>query len=64
MRSVYEGGGGVEAVLTYAGSYNGRPYPGLHPVQDAQLVAVIAGHFYRLAAIEPGVLALAEPWSG
>jgi len=54
MRTLYQDSGSVEAVLTYSGSYNGRPYPGLHPIQDAALVEAITGHFHRLAALEPG----------
>ena len=46
MRSLYRESGSIEAVLTWTGSYNGQPYPGLDPVQDAALIASIAGHFH------------------
>ena len=48
MRSLYQASGSIEAVLTYTGSYNGQPYPGLDPIKDAQLIESIGGHFERL----------------
>jgi len=51
MKQLYQDSGSVEAVLTHTGNYNGRPYPGLDPVADAELVQAIAGHFHQL--VEP-----------
>lgn len=51
MRKLYADSGSIKTVLTYTGTYNGRPYPGLDPVKDAGLVEAIAGHFERL--VEP-----------
>jgi hypothetical protein len=48
MRTLYEESGSVEAMLTYTGSYNGKPYPGLDPVRDAGLIEGVGGHFERL----------------
>ena len=36
----------ILSVLTCSGSYNGQPYPGLDPVQDAALIASVSGHFH------------------
>ena len=46
MRSLYQDNGSIEAVLTFTGSYNGQPYPGLDPVTDAALIEAIAGYFH------------------
>ncbi|MBW0236187.1 MULTISPECIES: bifunctional mannitol-1-phosphate dehydrogenase/phosphatase [Pseudomonas] len=48
IRTLYQEGGRIEEVLTYAGSYNAQPYPGLDPIKDAQLIESIGGHFERL----------------
>lgn len=53
MRTLYQDSGSVETVLTYSANYNGRPYPGLDPVKDAELIEAISGHFRSLAAMEP-----------
>lgn len=49
IHSIYERNPGVEAVLTYRGSYHGHPYQGLDPVTDATLIAAVAEHFEKLA---------------
>lgn len=54
MRKLYEETGSVEAVLTHTGSYNGKPYLGMDPVNDAVLIETIAGHFERLKAPDSG----------
>ena len=46
MRTLYQESGSVEAVLTYAGSYNGQPYPGLDPIKDAALIESVSAHFH------------------
>ncbi|MFJ4345445.1 bifunctional mannitol-1-phosphate dehydrogenase/phosphatase [Pseudomonas sp. NPDC089401] len=38
----------IEAVLTHDGDYHGKPYPGLDPVRDAELVETISASFRRL----------------
>ena len=38
----------VEAVLTHDGEYQGKPYPGLDPVRDAELVESISANFRLL----------------
>lgn len=49
IRQRYEdNAGSVEAVLSYAGDYHGKPYPGLDPVKDEALIETIAGNFRRL----------------
>ena len=53
MRTLYQDSGSVETVLTYSANYNGRPYPGLDPVKDGELIEAISGHFRSLAAMEP-----------
>ena len=54
MRTLYEESGSVEAVLTYTGSYNGKPYPGLDPIRDAGLIEGVGGHFERLVQPDSG----------
>ncbi|WDH19935.1 bifunctional mannitol-1-phosphate dehydrogenase/phosphatase [Pseudomonas chlororaphis] len=51
IRKLYDDSGSVEKVLTHTGSYNGKPYPGLDPVNDAALVEAISEHFRQL--VEP-----------
>ena len=46
MRSLYQASGSIEAVLTYTGSYNGQPYPGLDPIKDAALITSVCEHFH------------------
>jgi len=46
MRTLYQESGSIEAVLTYAGSYNGQPYPGLDPIKDAALIESVSAHFH------------------
>lgn len=49
IRQVYEENAErVEAVLTYAGDYNGKPYQGLDPVKDEQLIDAIVEQFRQL----------------
>jgi len=49
IRQVYiDNGANVEAVLTHAGDVNGRPFPGLSPTQDAELIGAIADQFRQL----------------
>ncbi len=49
IRQRYEdNAGSVEAVLSYAGDYHGKPYPGLDPVKDEALIETIVGNFRRL----------------
>lgn len=49
MKALYEANDErVEAVLTYAGDYHGKPYPGLDAKADAELVAGIAARFKRM----------------
>jgi len=50
IRELYGASGSIEAVLTYAGPYNGRPYPGLDAHTDAALIARIGARFERLRA--------------
>ncbi|GAB7532733.1 HAD family hydrolase [Pseudomonas sp. 3A(2025)] len=38
----------VEAVLTHNGDYNGKPYPGMDPVDDSELIDAISGSFRQL----------------
>ncbi|MDR6712545.1 HAD superfamily hydrolase (TIGR01509 family) [Pseudomonas hunanensis] len=40
--------GSVEAVLSHDGEYNGKPYPGLDPVKDSDLIDTIADNFRHL----------------
>ena len=61
IRTVYEKTGNIEAVLTYTGNYNGRPYPGLDPVKDAALVAAISEQFQRLLELGPKEAELVLP---
>lgn len=49
IRAIHARDPGVEAVLTYRGSYNGHPYKGLDPVADATLIAAVSEHFEKLA---------------
>ncbi|MBK5002020.1 HAD family hydrolase [Pseudomonas sp. S31] len=49
IRQRYEdNAGSVEAVLSYAGDYNGKPYAGLDPVNDEELIETIAASFRQL----------------
>ncbi|MFF7705774.1 bifunctional mannitol-1-phosphate dehydrogenase/phosphatase [Pseudomonas sp. NPDC007930] len=48
VKQIYHDSGHVNAVLTYSGDYNGRPYPGMDPVKDAALIDSVAEHFHRL----------------
>jgi len=50
IRDLYGASGSVEAVLTYAGPYNGQPYPGLDARADAALIARIGVRFEALSA--------------
>ncbi|CAG8863731.1 Mannitol-1-phosphate 5-dehydrogenase [Pseudomonas fluorescens] len=43
-----DNGGNVEAVLTHNGEYNGRPYPGMDPIDDSELIDTISGNFRQL----------------
>jgi mannitol-1-phosphate/altronate dehydrogenase len=46
IRQVYQANdASVEAVLTHEGDYNGKRFPGLDPVRDAQLITAISGAF-------------------
>lgn len=49
IRALYERHRSVDAVLTYHGDYQGYPYAGLDPVDDAALLRSIREHFQRLA---------------
>lgn len=49
MKQLYNASGErVDAVLTHDGDYHGKPYPGLHPVEDASIIDSIADSFHRL----------------
>ncbi|MNE94121.1 hypothetical protein D3C80_1920530 [compost metagenome] len=48
-----DNGASVEAVLTHAGDVNGRPFPGLSPTQDAELIGAIADQFRQLQRAVP-----------
>lgn len=48
IKRLYEQGQSVEAVLTYAGDYHGRPNAGLDKVTDAALISRISTHFEML----------------
>ena len=48
IKSVYEEGQSVGAVLTYTGNYLGRRNAGLDKVADAELIARISEHFDKL----------------
>jgi HAD superfamily hydrolase (TIGR01509 family) len=43
----------VEAVLTYNGDYNGKPYPGMDPIKDADLIETISDNFRQLLQLDP-----------
>ncbi|NIE78385.1 HAD-IA family hydrolase [Pantoea sp. Ap-967] len=55
IKQLYQASGErVEAVLTYSGDYNGKPYPGLDPIADKPLIDAIAASFQRLQqGVEP-----------
>lgn len=42
----------VEAVLTHNGDYNGKPYPGMDPVNDSELIDAISDNFRQLQQLE------------
>jgi HAD superfamily hydrolase (TIGR01509 family) len=52
IKRLYEEGQSVEAVLTYAGDYHGKPNAGLDKVADAALIARISAHFEKLMDVE------------
>jgi HAD superfamily hydrolase (TIGR01509 family) len=42
----------VEAVLTHNGDYNGKPYPGMDPINDAELIDTISSNFRQLQQVD------------
>jgi hypothetical protein len=44
----------VEAVLTHNGDYNGKPYPGMDPINDAELIDTISSNFRQLQQVDSG----------
>lgn len=48
IRTLYHARGSLEGVLTWRGDYAGRPYPGLDPQDDAELIAAVQAQFDRL----------------
>jgi len=49
MKQLYkDSDGNVEAVLTHNGDYNGKPYPGMDPINDAELIDTISSNFRQL----------------
>ncbi|MFK0310990.1 bifunctional mannitol-1-phosphate dehydrogenase/phosphatase [Pseudomonas sp. NPDC090233] len=51
--------GSVEAVLTYSGDYNGKPYPGMDSTADAALLEAVSTHFRQLQQLASRDWALA-----
>lgn len=58
IRQVFARRGLIEDVLCWQGPWNGQPWAGLDPVEDAPLLSRIAAHFARLRA---GQTALPDP---
>ena len=54
IRELYAVSSSIDDVLTYSGNYGGKPYLGLDPARDRQLIAGISSHFERLAATVDG----------
>lgn len=55
MRQLYKDSDeNVEAVLTYNGDYNGKPYPGMDPRDDADLIDAVSDHFRQLQQPDSG----------
>lgn len=53
MRQLYkDSDDNVEAVLTHSGDYNGKPYPGMDPVNDAELIDTISSNFRQLQQLD------------
>lgn len=55
IRSLYDKTRSIECVLTYSGNYNARPYSGLHPQNDAELIKRISNAFAELECLDSGL---------